>query len=212
MLEKMAVGLTALAQRVDKITLQQFVDCSHVPEERMLVDLMGMGKRPEEISIDAPAFRAVSTQSEQAMAAAADALGVRIDEIRHVIKTAVADHDVVVQCTTLRAGTVVGQILSWSAYHDGSPILVVEEYWTCTPDIPEWDLDLDGHAVRVRVDGVPNMSLELRVDTDDVAEFGGLSGGYVAVAISAINAVPYVLESPPGVVVPEVFGAYRWPQ
>jgi 2,4-diaminopentanoate dehydrogenase len=136
MLEKMAVGLTALSQRVDKITLQQFVDCSHVPEERMLVDLMGMGKRPEEISIESPTFRAVSTQSEQALAAAADALGVRIDEIRHVIKTAVADHDVEVECTTLRAGTVIGQILSWAAYHDDEPVLVVEEYRTCTRTSP----------------------------------------------------------------------------
>jgi hypothetical protein len=212
MLEKMAVGLTALSQRVDRITLQQFVDCSHVPEQRMLVDLMGMGKRPEEISIESPTFRAVSTQSEQALAAAADTLGVRIDEIRHVIKTAVADHDVEVDCTTLRAGTVVGQILSWSAHHDGEPVLAVEEFWTCTPDIPEWDLALDGHAVRVRVDGIPNMSLELRVDTEGVEAFGGLSGGYVAVGISAIRAVPYVLTAPPGVVVPEVFGAYRWPQ
>ncbi len=211
MLEKLAVGLTALSQRVDKITVQQFVDCSHVPEERMLVDLMGMGKRPEEISIASPAFRAVSTQSEQAMGAAADALGVKIDEIRHVIRTAVSPKDVTLECATLPAGTVIGQILSWTAYHDGAPILVVEEYWTCTADIPEWDLALDGHVVRVQVDGVPNIAVEVRVDTDPVAEFGNVSGGYVAVGISAVRAIPYVLRARVGVVVPEIFGAYRWP-
>ena len=211
MLEKLAVGLTALSQRVDRITVQQFVDCSHVPEERMLVDLMGMGKRPEEISIASPAFRAVSTQSEQAMGAAADALGVKIDEIRHVIRTAVSPKDVTLECTTLPAGTVVGQILSWTAYHDGEPVMVIEEYWTCTADIPEWDLALDGHVVRVQVDGVPNIAAEVRVDTDPVAEFGNISGGYVAVGISAVRAIPYVLKAPPGVVVPEIFGAYRWP-
>ncbi len=211
MLEKLAVGLTALSQRVDKITVQQFVDCSHLPEERMLVDLMGMGKRPEEISIDSPAFRAVSTQSEQAMGAAADALGVSIDEIRHVIRTAVSPKDVTVECMTLPAGTVVGQILSWTAYHGGEPVLVVEEYWTCTADIPEWDLALDGHSVRVRIEGIPNIAAEIQIDTDPIAEFGNLSGGYVAVGISAVRAVPYVLEAPPGVVVPEIFGAYRWP-
>jgi hypothetical protein len=32
------------------------------------------------------------------------------------------------------------------------------------------------------------------------------------VAISAIRSIPDVLRSPAGVVVPEVFGAYRWPQ
>ena len=177
MLEKLAVSLTALCQRVDTITVQQFVDCSHVPEERMLVDLMGMGKRPEEISVESPAFRAVSTQSEQAIGAAADVLGVRIDEIRHVIRTAVSPNDVTLDCTTLRAGTVVGQILSWTGYHDGKPVLVVEEYWTCTADIPDWDLALDGHTVRITVAGVPNITTELRIDADPVAHFGNVSGG-----------------------------------
>jgi hypothetical protein len=30
------------------------------------------------------------------------------------------------------------------------------------------------------------------------------------VAMTAVNAIPYVLDAPPGVVVPPVFGAYRW--
>src|SRR6201996_6054645 len=189
MFEKLAVSLTALCQRVDCITIQQFVDCSHVPEERMLVDLMGMGKRPEEISVESPAFRAVSTQSEQAIGAAADVLGVHIDEIRHVIRTAVSPKDVTLDCTTLPAGTVVGQILSWTGYHGGKPALVVEEYWTCTADIPDWDLVLDGHTVRIRVDGVPKIAVEVRVDTDPIAQFGNVSGGYVAVGISALRAI-----------------------
>ncbi len=211
MLERLAVSLTALCQRVNTITIQQFVDCSHVPEERMLVDLMGMGKRPEEISVESPAFRAVSTQSEQAIGAAADVLGVRIDEIRHVIRTAVSPNDVTLDCATLRAGTVVGQILSWTGYHDAKPVLVVEEYWVCTADIPDWDLVLDGHTVRISVDGVPNITTEVRIDADPIADFENLSGGYVAVGISALRAIPYVFKQPPGIVVPEVFGAYRWP-
>jgi hypothetical protein len=211
MLEKLAVNLTALSQRVDKITVQQFVDCSHVPEERMLVDLMGMGKRPEEISIESAAFRSVSTQSEQAIGAAADALGLHIDHIDHVIRTAVSPNDVTLNCATLQAGTVVGQILSWTGYQGDTPVLVVEEYWTCTPDIPDWDLALDGHTVRVRVDGVPNIDAEVRIDTDPVAHFSDISGGFVAVGISAVRAIPYVLKKSPGVIVPEVFGAYRWP-
>jgi hypothetical protein len=100
MFERLAMMLTSLAQRVDRITLRQFVDCSHVPEKRMLVDVMGMGKQPEEISIESPAFRAVSIQAEQALAAGADVLGLRVDEIRHLIRTAVSKRDVVTACTT----------------------------------------------------------------------------------------------------------------
>ena len=92
-----------------------------------------------------------------------------------------------------------------------SPCWSSRSIWTCTPDIPDWDLALDGHTVRIRVDGVPNIAAEVRVDTDPVAHFGNVSGGFVAVGISALRAVPYVLKAPPGVVIPEVFGAYRWP-
>jgi 2,4-diaminopentanoate dehydrogenase len=123
-------------------------------------------------------------------------------------RTAVATE---LACATLPAGSVIGQILSWVAHRDGVPVLVAEEYWTCKPDIPGWDLALDGHTVRVRAEGVPNISVELCVDTDPVAEFGGVSGGYVAVGISAIRAILYVLSAEPGVVIPEIFGAYRWP-
>jgi hypothetical protein len=28
----------------------------------------------------------------------------------------------------------------------GVPVLVAEEHWTVTNDIPAWDLDLDGHS------------------------------------------------------------------
>lgn len=59
-------------------------------------------------------------------------------------------------------------------------------------------------------EGAPNMTLELVVDTNPVAELGNVSGGYIAVAMSAIRAIPYVLKAPPGIVVPEIFGAYRW--
>lgn len=71
-------------------------------------------------------------------------------------------------------------------------------------------LALEGQTVRVSVEGVPNMTLELVVDTKPVPELGDVSGGYVAVAMSAIRAIPYVLEVPPGVVLPQIFGAYRW--
>ncbi len=62
---------------------------------------MGMGKGPEEVSVESPAFRAASTQSEQAIGAAAEALGVHIDKIRHVIRTALSPNDATLVCTTL---------------------------------------------------------------------------------------------------------------
>jgi hypothetical protein len=138
-------------------------------------------------------------------------LGVRVDEIRSSVRTATAPHDIELRAATIPAGTVAGQILGWTAYHDGEPILVAEELWTVT-DIPEWDLTLDGEfLVRVVVDGAPPLRLELRIGNDRLQGLPGTAGGQLAVAATAIRAIPDVRAAPPGVVTAPVFGAYQWP-
>jgi len=212
MFERLATSLTALSQRVDRITVQEYVDCSGVSGKEMLVDLMGMGKRPEDITVDSPMFRAVSVQYEQAIGATADVLGLELDEIRHSVETGTSPRDVQVACGTLPAGTVVGQIMSWTGYRDGTPVLVAQEYWTVTDDIPGWDLDLEQtFLVRVIVDGSPTVRVDLTIGNETVGDLDGTSGGQLAVAMTAIRAIPAVLQSPPGVVTPPVFGAYQWP-
>jgi len=210
MFERLATSLTALSQRVDRITVQEYVDCSGVSGKEMLVDLMGMGKRPEDITVDSPMFRAVSVQYEQAIGATADVLGLELDEIRHSVETGTSPRDVQVACGTLPAGTVVGQIMSWTGYRDGAPVLVAQEYWTVTDDIPGWDLDLEQtFLVRVIVDGSPTVRVDLTIGNETVGDLDGTSGGQLAVAMTAIRAIPAVLQSPPGVVTPPVFGAYQ---
>lgn len=211
MFERLATSITALSQRVDTITVQEFVDCRAVSAREMLVDLMGMGKSPEEIGVDSAMFRAVSVQYEQSLAASADVLGLRIDEIRREIQTAAVAHDVEVACGVLPAGSVVGQILSWSAYRAGKAVLVAEEQWTATGDIPGWNVVADGEfLVRVLVDGAPPLRLELSIGNDPTG-IPGVAGGQLAVAMTAVRAIPYVLDAPPGIVTAAVFGAYRWP-
>jgi hypothetical protein len=210
MFERLATSVTALSQRVDKITVQEYVDCRAVSAREMLVDLMGMGKRPHEITADSAMFRAISSQYEQSLAATADVLGLRFDEIRRQVQTATLPHDVEVACGTLPAGSVVGQILSWTACRSGAAVLAAEEYWTAAPDIPGWDVVPDGEfLVRVIVDGAPPLRIELTIGNDPV-DLPGVAGGQLAVAMTAVRAIPDVLAAPPGVVIPPVFGAYRW--
>jgi hypothetical protein len=210
MFERLATTLTALCRRVDCITVQEFVDCRAVTETRMLVDLMGMGRHPDEISAESAMFRAVSSQYEQSLAATADVLGLRIDNISHDIRTITTPKDIELACTTVRAGTVAAQVLSWTATRRGTALLVAEEYWTVSDQLPGWDVRFDGQfLVRVRIDGTPPVSVDLKLDN---ASIEGVAGGLVAVGMTAVRAIPYVVGAPIGVVVPEIFGAYRWPE
>jgi len=52
--------------------VQEFVDCSGISERGMLVDLMGMGKHPEEYYREFAYVPAVSRQYEQALGGAAE--------------------------------------------------------------------------------------------------------------------------------------------
>jgi hypothetical protein len=209
--ERLATSLTALSQRVDRITVQEFVDCSGISQRRMLVDLMGMGKRPEEITVDAPTFRAVSAQYEQALAATADVLGLHIDKIEPSIETTTHTADVTVACATLPAGTVVAQRLMWTAYQRDNAVLIAEEFWSVTSEVPGWQVPgEDRFLVRVLIDGSPPLRLDLTIGNEPVDGLEA-SGGQLAVAISAVRAIPDVMRAAPGVVIAPVFGAYRWP-
>jgi hypothetical protein len=173
---------------------------------------MGMGKEPGEIRADSAMFRAVSSQYEQALAATADVLGLQFDEIRRSVRTITSPEDVELPCATLPAGTVVGQILGWTAFGDGVPLLVAEEYWTVT-EVPDWDVPLDGEfLVQVIVEGAPTLRLDLRIENGSVTGLPGVGGGQLAVAMTAIRAIPDVLAARGGVVTAPVFGAYRWPE
>ncbi len=63
----------------------------------------------------------------------------------------------------------------------------------------------------VFIECAPSMSRELRVDATPLAESGTILGKYLAVGMAAIRAIPYVLNSPPSVVVRKIVGAYDWP-
>lgn len=209
--ERLATSVTSLSQRVDCITVQEFVDCSGISERGMLIDLMGMGQHPEDITVDAPMFRAVSRQYEQAIGGAADVLNCRIDDIEPSIETATVSHDVVLRCATVKAGTVVGQKLRWTGYQRGVATLVAEEYWTVTDDVA-WDVHFPGQFhVRVVVEGLPRMQLDLEIGNGVVTGLPQVSEGQLAVAMTAVRAIDDVMAAPPGAVVsPKIFGAYRW--
>lgn len=212
MLERLAVGLTSLCQRVDSITVRELVDCRGVGAEVMLVDLMGMGKAPEEISTDSRMFRAVSKQYEQAIGSAADVLGLRFDEIRCTIETTTTDHDIELRATTIAAGTVATQVLAWIAYKAERPVLIAEEYWTVADQVEGWEpLDGNEFLVQVAIEGSPPLRLDLHIGNERIEGLPGVGGGQLAVAMTAVRAIPDVRAAPAGVVTPRIFGVYRWP-
>ena len=54
MFERLVATITGLSKSIDRIDLYEAVDVSGIDSRPMLVDLMGMGRPPEDVSADSP--------------------------------------------------------------------------------------------------------------------------------------------------------------
>jgi len=102
----------------------------------MVFDVMSMGKPPEDVTMEHPMVQTISKMYEQAVAGAAEVMGVSFDRIEPSLELAVLDHDLPVAAGMISKGTVAGQRLSWTGYCDGKPLIVDEQIWYATRDIP----------------------------------------------------------------------------
>jgi 2,4-diaminopentanoate dehydrogenase len=215
MFERLVTTVTGLSKSIDRIDLYEATDVSAVDSRPMLVDLMGMGRPPEDVSIDSPIVNKLDVAYRQALNATADVLGIALSNIEVTVDATTLPYDIEVLVGTIEAGTVVGQRFSWVGYRSGRPLLAIHEEWVLTRDLPQWGLSplkpgAKAPLIRAVIKGVPSFELQLDVGWDADAPTGQhAQPGHLMIAMSAVRAVPYVLAQPPGIVTAPVFGALR---
>ncbi len=217
MMERLVTTVTGLSKHIDRIDLYEAVDVSAIASPQMMFDLMGMGRRPEEITVESPIVGKLDMAYRQALNATADVLGIELDGITVAVDTTTLPHDLNVAAGTIKAGTVVGQRLSWYGQWRGHDFLAIHEEWIATYDLPQWNLSAPSPGetvplIRVQIRGVPNFDLALNMSWGEVPPMlDGTNPGHLMIGMSAINAIRYVLASPPGIVSAPVFGAWTPP-
>ncbi|OBA78973.1 dihydrodipicolinate synthase [Mycobacterium sp. 1164966.3] len=215
MFERLVATVTGLSKTVDRIDLYEATDVSAVDSRPMLVDLMGMGRPPEDVSVDSPIIKKLDMAYRQALNATADVLGITLSHIEVSVDATTLAHDLDVLAGTIEAGTIVGQRFSWVGHWAGRPLLAIHEEWVLTRDLPQWGLkplapDEKAPLIRAVIKGVPSFELQLDVGWDGHAPTGQhAQPGHLMIAMGAVRAIPYVLAQPPGIVTAPVFGAIQ---
>ncbi|OBF20379.1 dihydrodipicolinate synthase [Mycobacterium sp. ACS4331] len=215
MFERLIATVTGLSRSVDRIDLYESTDVSAVASRPMLIDLMGMGRPPEDVTVDSPIIKKLDMAYRQALNATADVLGVELSTIDISVDATTLTRDLEVAAGTIAAGTVVGQRFSWTGHWSGRPLLAIHEEWVLTRDLPQWGLKplapgQRAPLIRAVIKGMPSFELNLDVGWDgELPTTQHAAPGHLMIAMSAIRAVPDVLASPPGVVTAPVFGALR---
>lgn len=215
MFERLVATVTGLSKTIDRIDLYEATDVSAVNSRPMLVDLMGMGRPPEDVSIDSPIIKKLDMAYRQALNATADVLGITLSHIDVAVDATTLPHDIDVPAGRMRAGTVVGQRFSWVGHWSGRPLLAIHEEWVLTRDLPQWGMaplapGEKAPLIRAVIKGEPSFELQLDVAFDGVTPTGQHAmPGHLMIAMGAVRAIPHVLARPPGIVTAPVFGAIQ---
>lgn len=215
MFERLVATVTGLSKSIDRIDLYEATDVSAVPSRPMLIDLMGMGRPPQDVTVDSPIIKKLDMAYRQALNATADVLGISLSHIDISVDATTLPHDIEVLAGTIEAGTVVGQRFSWVGHWADRPLLAIHEEWVLTRDLPQWGLTplapgQKAPLIRAVIKGVPSFELQLDVGFDGQLPTGQHAmPGHLMIAMGAVNAIPYVLSQPPGIVTAPVFGAIQ---
>ena len=138
----------------------------------------------------------------EAVAMVADALGVELDEIVCEAEYAQTTEDVVMDSWTIPAGHVAGVAASWQGRVGDRTVVELNVRWKKGQTLdPDWHIE-EGHVITV--DGRPTVRAKLEYlpppdfEATTFADFMVL--GMIMTAMPAINAIPYVVAAPPGIV------------
>jgi 2,4-diaminopentanoate dehydrogenase len=194
--DHLVLTLSTLSSRIRSVRTQEIFGYQDYPVAFTMFEVFGFGKPTEHTCLmQLPGVQASAWGPPVQMVA--DALGVRLDEIRETYDKRVTDRRLEVAAGTIDAGTVGAVRFETIGVVEGRDAIVIEHVNRMAPDLaPEWPTaDRDG-TYRIVVDGEPTLTCELQL--------GGASDysvhGMIATTMRVVNAIPYVCEASPGIV------------
>jgi 2,4-diaminopentanoate dehydrogenase len=134
----------------------------------------------------------------------AEALGLEVQEIREKFDRAVTNRTLEVAMGTVEAGTCGALRMQAIGVVDGREAIVIEHVTRLAHDVaPDWPTGIGDLSYRVVITGVPDIDCSLAVTLRDpqhagIAGMTSGAGAMVATAMRVVNAVPYVVSAPPG--------------
>jgi hypothetical protein len=206
--ERLALQMTEACMRVDSIHYLEICDCSR-NRESIITDVMGCGKRPEEVTLDSPTTKLTDHYHYEALDAMADALGVTLESKHTELQTALALRDETLPTGILiRKGTVGATVRRWVGTVARRPFITCESRWTVVGHIPGYEPD---NCWQVTIEGQPALRLQFR-NAQTFDPHGpvdqALNPTFLMCAAPIIRAIPTVCAAPPGILRAKVFAPW----
>jgi hypothetical protein len=198
--ELIALITAGICDRVDKVTIREESDTTLYDSPTTEIPA-GFGRAIDDPELPGMAAKGTAVFGE-AVALIADALGVELDEIVCEAEYAQTTEDLVMDSWTIPAGHVAGVAASWQGRVGDRTIVELTVRWKKGATLEsDWQIH-EGHVIEVAGRPTVKTTLEYLPPPDfeatTFADFMVL--GMIMTALPAINAIPYVVAAPAGIV------------
>jgi hypothetical protein len=198
--ELLAITTASMSDRIDKITINEAADTTFY-DSPATEQPAGFGRPVDDPELPAMTAKGTAVFGE-AVALVADALGVELDDIVCEAEYAQTTEDLDLGSWTIPAGCVAGLAASWQGRVGDRTVVELNVRWKKGPTLdPDWTIE-EGYLIEVA--GRPTVRTRLEFlpppdfEATTLAELMVL--GMIMTAMPAINAIPYVVAAPPGIV------------
>jgi hypothetical protein len=194
--DQLPLLLSTMSNTITSIRSSELFLYDKYPVEFILRDVMGFGRPLDATPMLALDGAQTATWGPSIRLVAAG-IGVELDGIREYFDRVPTDRTLEVACGTIAAGTCGAVRTQTVGVVDGRERIVIEHVNRMAPDLaPEWPAGERDGTYRVVIEGDPGIECNMTVGEPAAATAGAM----VATAMRVVNAVPYVVAAPPGLV------------
>lgn len=185
--------LTSLSERIDEVRCQEILDYSTYDNRKVIFDIMGFGQPGTPLLLQ-PGVLALAWGSVVRQLAAG--LGIELDSVTATHTQIPAPETFTIASGVIEKGTPAALRFEVSGMYRERPVCVLEHVTRLRPDLaPDWPQPTGQGCYRVTVTGEPNLTLDLQLMASDGDHN---TAGLKATAMRLVNAVPAVVNAPPG--------------
>jgi 4-hydroxy-tetrahydrodipicolinate reductase len=189
------LAVTGISERIEQVRCMEILNYNTYDQATVLFDIMGFGRPLDDAPmLLQPGVLTMAWGSVVRQIAAG--LGVELDGITEGHTRLPAPETFAVSAGTIEKGTAAALRFEVRGMRGGEAVVVLEHVTRLRDDLaPDWPQPAGAGCYRVEVRGEPNYTVDLRLlGTDGDHNTAGLK----ATAMRLVNAVPAVVEAPPG--------------
>lgn len=194
--DQLALLLATQSKTIRCLKVSEIALNDHYPVADIMMNGMGFGHPLDfEPLLKTPGFIEMAWRAPIHLMAAG--LGVEVEEVRGTLDRRLTDRDIEVAFGTIKAGTCGAVSTRAAGVVNGREAIVVEHIIRMARDVaPDWPASEFDATYRVDIDGDPDIHCAMNVGAAE--GHGAGHAAMTATAMRVVNAVPYVVDAPAG--------------